>query len=866
MKIITTRYLKGTNVWSAVYKPLVQIAILLEGVTIEKIERLQKTCSHLESFRSIPVVFQNNEIHDNCNLEEKYIILLSKIGLLLQPENNQLNYYFNFRATADANTYLFAFGYEDYQTARFVVDALKRIIYNLEREIDIELSGRIAEIEEVYFKNQLGPSTASIVKAAEDRGIPWRKFGDYAKIYLGYGANQMQFQATVAQTTSCIAVNDAGNKQKTKDFLSAMFIPVPAGTICDTEEELNSIINKLGYPLVIKPMRGNQGKGATINITSWTAAHTAFLFAKTISNTVLVERYTKGSDFRILLVDYKVVAAAKRSPAHVIGTGSHSVKELIEAENKNPERGVGHTKNLTKITIDQDTHNMMLKQNITLECVPTKDQTIVLKSTANLSTGGTAEDVTDTIHPENIKLAERAAKIMGLNICGLDLIAENLEQPIKDTKGVIIEVNAAPGFRMHLAPSFGMPRAVGKAVVDMLYPPKSEFRIPIISITGTNGKTTISRMTAFITKTAGFHTGFTTTDGIYINETIVGEGDMTGPGSAKVVLTDPTVNFAVLETARGGMIRSGLYYDHCDVGIISNIQGDHLGMHNVDTLEELADVKAIVAHSVKPDGWAVLNANDQRCVKIGSEVNCNVAYFVDNNDSVLIESLIKKNNPVAYFEDGNLTIVKDGESIIVAHTSQIPLTHNGTIGFMMANVLASALATYLQGISVEHIAKGLAEFVPTIENTPGRMNRYQHNGFEIIVDYAHNVFGYKAMKQYLEQFKNKRIFGIIAGVGDRRDQDIIECGLLAGQMFDYIIIRQEADLRGRDSENIVALLKQGISSSGKDITVEVIGDENLAIAKVLDLAKPGELVVALSEFFHTVNDIIQSHKIGIKQI
>ncbi len=865
MKIVATRFLKGSNVWSSYYKPLLQFTIELEDVSDLEVHNLKEIYTTLESLRDSKVVFQNNQDHNHNSNAENYIVLLCKIGLLLQPENNQLNYYFNFRSTAATATYLFAFGYDDYETARYVVSYLKRIIHKLEYIDKAEISEKVAEIARIYFGNQLGPSTASIVKAAEERGIPWRRFGDYSKIYLGYGDKQKQFQATVTQTTSCLAVNDAGNKQKTKNLLSAMFIPVPAGTTCKSEDELNSIINKLGYPLVIKPLNGNQGKGATINITSWTSAHAAFLFAQTISNTVLVERYTKGSDFRILLVDYKVVAAAKRNPAHVIGDGIQSVKKLIEAENLNSERGEGHTKNLTQITIDQDSHNMLLKQNLTLESVVEKDEVVILKSTANLSTGGTAEDITDEIHPENIKLAVRAAKIMGLNICGLDIIAENLQQPITKNNGVIIEVNAAPGFRMHLAPSLGMPRKVGKAVVDMLYPPKSEFRIPIISITGTNGKTTISRMTAFIIKTAGFHTGFTTTDGIYINETLIAEGDMTGPGSAQVVLTDPTVNFAVLETARGGMIRSGLYYDHCDVGIISNIQGDHLGLHNIDTLDDLADVKAIVAHSVKPDGWVVLNANDKRCVKIASEVDCNVAYFVDNNDSVLIDSLIAKNTAIAYFEDGNLTIIKDKESIIIAHTDKIPLTANGTIGFMMANVLASALATFLQGISIEHIAEGLANFVPTIENTPGRMNRYQHNGFEIIVDYAHNVFGYKAMKQYLQQFKDQKIIGIIAAVGDRRDQDIIECGLLAGQMFDHIIIRQEADLRGRDSENIVTLLKKGIASSGRNIEVEVEGNENLAVAKVLNLAKPGELVVALSEFYQTVVDIIQNHKIKIKQ-
>ena len=727
----------------------------------------------------------------------------------------------------------------------------------------VEISNRVEEISEIYHSNQLGPSTASIVNAAEERNIPWRRFGIYSKIYLGYGSNQKQFQATIAESTSCLAVNDAGNKQKTKNLLSAMFIPVPEGSTCDSEDELLEIVNKLDYPLVIKPLNGNQGKGATINITTWTAAHAAFLYAQTISNTVLVERYTKGSDFRILLVDYKIVAAAKRNPAHVIGDGIKSVKELIDTENLNSERGVGHTKNLTQITIDQDSHNMLLRQNITLESIVEKGKTVILKSTANLSTGGTAEDVTDTIHPENIKLAERAARIMGLNICGLDLIVDNLEEPISKNKGVIIEVNAAPGFRMHLAPTVGLPRAVGKAVVNMLYPEKIDFRIPIIAVTGTNGKTTITRLSAFIAKAAGYNVGFTTTDGIYINETQIAEGDMTGPMSAQVVLSDPTVDFAVLETARGGILRAGIYYDHCDIGIISNIQGDHLGLHQIDTIEELAKVKAVVAHSVKADGWAVLNGLDDNCIAIAKELKCRVAFFIDEYDQDLINSFTAEEIPVAFFKNGHLIIVKDSHRIEISHTSTIPITVDGTCTFMMANVLAATLSAFLQEIPINSIKDALANFIPDHFHTPGRMNQFHINGFEVIVDYAHNVHGYKAMKQYLKKYSGQKIIGIISAVGDRRDQDILECGFLAAEMFDHIIIRQEADLRGREADNIIYLLKKGIESANKKIIVEVIDDEFLAVERALSLASTGEIVVALSEMYQNVIDIIQSHNLQI---
>lgn len=863
MKITATRYLKGSNVWSSHYKPLAQFTIVVENISTSVLDKLNNIYLELESIRKSPIVFQNDQNHTENNSEEKIIVLLSKIGLLLQPENNQLNYYFNFRSTANTNVYLVAFSYQDYETARNVVDLIKDIIQFLNNGSAVEISNRVEEISEIYHSNQLGPSTASIVNAAEERNIPWRRFGIYSKIYLGYGSNQKQFQATIAESTSCLAVNDAGNKQKTKNLLSAMFIPVPEGSTCDSEDELLEIVIKLDYPLVIKPLNGNQGKGATINITTWTAAHAAFLYAQTISNTVLVERYTKGSDFRILLVDYKIVAAAKRNPAHVIGDGIKSVKELIDTENLNSERGVGHTKNLTQITIDQDSHNMLLRQNITLESIVEKGKTVILKSTANLSTGGTAEDVTDTIHPENIKLAERAARIMGLNICGLDLIVDNLEEPISKNKGVIIEVNAAPGFRMHLAPTVGLPRAVGKAVVNMLYPEKIDFRIPIIAVTGTNGKTTITRLSAFIAKAAGYNVGFTTTDGIYINETQIAEGDMTGPMSAQVVLSDPTVDFAVLETARGGILRAGIYYDHCDIGIISNIQGDHLGLHHIDTIEELAKVKAVVAHSVKADGWAVLNGLDDNCIAIAKELKCRVAFFIDEYDQDLINSFTAEEIPVAFFKNGHLIIVKDSHRIEISHTSAIPITVNGTCTFMMANVLAATLSAFLQEIPINSIKDALANFIPDRFHTPGRMNQFHINGFEVIVDYAHNVHGYKAMKQYLKKYSGQKIIGIISAVGDRRDQDILECGFLAAEMFDHIIIRQEADLRGREADNIIYLLKKGIESANKKIIVEVIDDEFLAVERALSLASTGEIVVALSEMYQNVIDIIQSHNLQI---
>ncbi len=480
-------------------------------------------------------------------------------------------------------------------------------------------------------------------------------------------------------------------------------IPVAKGTICYDEEDLEDTMKQIDYPIVIKPLDGNHGKGASINVNNWEDAVAGLHHAKKYSRRVIVERFITGFDFRVLVIDNKVIAAAQRVPAHVIGDGKNTIQWLIDETNKDPRRGYGHENVLTEIEVDRDTEELLNKLNYSLETVPKKDEIVYLKSTANLSTGGTSIDVTDLMHPENVFMAERISRVIGLDICGIDIMAENLTQPLKENGGAILEVNAAPGFRMHLAPSDGLPRNVAAPVIDMLYPPGKPSRIPIFAITGTNGKTTTTRMLAHMVKNNGFRVGFTTSDGIYIHNHMMEKGDTTGPQSAEYILKDPNVEFAVLECARGGILRAGLGFKKCDIGIITNIQEDHLGLGDVHDLKDLTRVKSVVVESIKPDGWAVLNGEDENCIAVGNKLRCNVAYFsMDENAPAIVEHC-KAGGVACVYENGFVTIMRGEWKIRVERATLIPITMNAKARFQIANVLAATLAAYLHGFKTEGI-------------------------------------------------------------------------------------------------------------------------------------------------------------------
>ncbi|HEU0137485.1 MAG TPA: cyanophycin synthetase, partial [Flavobacterium sp.] len=644
---------------------------------------------------------------------------------------------------------------------------------------------------------------------------------------------------------------------ETKRKLAKALIPVPKGDICTNEDQLKDVIAKIGYPIVIKPLKGNQGRGASINVTDWDSARRGLDITRSYGKFAVVEKYIPGYDFRVLVINHKFVAAAKRMPAHVVGDGVSTIRHLVDLVNADPKRGAGHENVLTQIKLGEDALELLRKNNYSVDSVPPKGETVFLKATANLSTGGTAIDVTDDVHPEVIFMAERISRVINLDICGIDIMAQNIQQPLAQTGGVVLEVNAAPGFRMHLEPSEGKPRNVAAAVLDMLYPPGKPTSVPIIAITGTNGKTTTTRLMAHVVKNSGFNVGYTTTDGIYIGDYLMQSGDTTGPISSKFILSDPSVDFAVLETARGGLLRSGLTFSQCDIGIITNIQEDHLGQNDIETIEDLANVKAVVVRSVKKDGWAILNAQNEYCVKIAEELSCNIAFFSTDENNEVVQQHIANGNLAGIYENGFLTIVRGNDRRRIENVAKVPLTCEGKCDFNIANALAVALAAHLSGFSDEQIKEPLQSFKPSFEHTPGRLNLFESGDLKVLVDYAHNPHGYLAIESYLKNVEANRKIGIITGVGDRRDEDIRECALIACRMFDHVIIRFDKDLRGSSADRIVNLLVDGLACGDKKVTHEIVPDELDAIYHALAIAKPGDFIVSLSEEYKNVVKVIQ---------
>lgn len=864
MKILNIQALRGPNIWSVNRKKLIQMRLDLE-------EMEQFPTNKIPGFRQRIEALMPSLVEHRCSEDKRGGFferidrgtwmghVIEHIALETQSLAGMETGFGRTRETKTPGTYNVVFSYIEEKVGLYAAESAVRIAEALIKGEDYDLQADIKKMREIREDVRLGPSTGSIVDEAVARDIPWIRLGTNSLVQLGYGVNQMRFQATITCKTSNIAVDIACNKEQTKKILSDNAIPVAKGDICVDEEDLRNTIDRIGYPIVLKPLDGNHGKGASINVKTWEDALAGMEFAKKYGRKVIVEKFITGHDFRVLVIDNKMVAAAQRVPANVVGDGQSTISQLIEETNKDPRRGYGHENVLTEITVDRDTTDLLEKRGYSLDTVPAKDEVVYLKSTANLSTGGTSIDITDMIHPENVFLAERIARVIGLDVCGIDIMAKNLTQPLKETGGVILEVNAAPGFRMHLAPSEGLARNVASPVIDMLYPPGKPSRIPIIAVTGTNGKTTTTRLLAHIVKNNGYKVGFTTSDGIYVQNHMLEKGDTTGPLSAEFILKDPTVEFAVLETARGGILRSGLGFSRCDIGIITNIQEDHLGLSDIHDLSDLAKVKSVVVRSVKKDGWAVLNAEDKHCVEIAKDLDCKVAYFSMNEHCDVIVNHCRKGGIAAIYENGFVTIKKGDWKMRVEKASVIPLTLGGKAKFMIANVLAATLASYLWGFKTEDIKLPLETFIPSAAQTPGRMNIFNFKNFKVMIDFAHNPSGYMGVEEFLQSVNSNHKIGIIAGVGDRRDSDIIECAAIAARMFNHIIIRQEKHLRGRTEEEIINLILEGIKSHDKEVTYEIISKETDAIKHAISIAKEGTFITALSDVITNAIEVVQQH-------
>jgi len=865
MKIENIQVLRGPNIWSVKRRKLIQMRLNLQEMEHQPTNKIEGFYERLKAL--IPSLYEHR-----CSpgvpggFFQRVIAgtwmghVIEHIALEIQTLAGMDTGFGRTRETHTPGVYNVVFTYLEEKVGVYAAEAAVRIAEALIKGEEYDLEHDIQQMREIREATRLGPSTGSIVEEAIARDIPWIRLNKQSLVQLGYGKNQVRFRATMTEKTSSIAVDIASNKDETKRLLQEQAIPVAKGITISSVEDVDKAIREVGFPLVFKPLDGNHGRGISINIRNREDAVAAYEFAAKISRRVIVERFITGYDFRVLVIDNKMVAAALRDPAHVKGDGISTIQQLIDIENTDPRRGYGHENVLTLIDVDRDTLDLLEKKGYTLDTVPKKGEKIFVKSTANLSTGGTSVDVTDHVHPQNIFICERISKIIGLDICGIDIMAENLSEPLTETGGVILEVNAAPGFRMHIAPSEGLPRNVAGHVIDMLYPYGKSSRIPIIAVTGTNGKTTTTRLIAHIVKNNGHRVGFTTSDGIYVQNTMMLKGDTTGPVSSEFILKDPTVDFAVLETARGGILRSGLGFGFCDIGVITNIQEDHLGLADIHNLDDLTRVKSVIINSVKKDGWGVLNADNEYCVRIGKKAECNVAYFSRDENNPVIKSHCRKGGIACVSENGYITIIKGDWKLRVQRTGLVPLTFGGTVPFMIENVLAATLASYLWGFRTEDIKTSLETFIPSAAQTPGRMNIFDFKDFKFMIDFAHNPDGYKGVMEFLKHIDSPLKIGIIAGTGDRRDDDIRELGKLSAQMFDYIILRQEKHLRGRTEENILNLLTEGILSIDPDKKYEIVPKEIDAIKHAMNLAKPGTFITALSDVVDNAIETVQNYQ------
>lgn len=855
MRILKIQTLRGPNYWSIRRHKLIVMRLDLEelidkpsNVLLGFYEGLVETLPSLEEHFCSPGVRGGflSRVKEGTMMGH----IIEHVALELQELVGMRVGFGRTRETGTAGIYQVVFEYIDEQAGRYAARAAVRLCQSIidtgtypQRELEQDLK----DLSELARDAALGPSTEALVKEADARGIPWLPLSARAMIQLGYGVHQKRIQATLSDYSGILGVELACDKEGTKQILRDAGVPVPRGTTVLYLDELDSAIEYVGgYPIVIKPLDGNHGRGITIDIRNWDEAEKAYDRAKDISRAVIVERYYPGFDHRVLVINGKFEAVAQRIPARVIGDGKSTVEELIERTNRDPNRGEGHDNVLTKIIVDHTSLSILERQGYTLDTVLKDDEVCYLRATANLSTGGVAIDRTDDIHPENVWLAERVAKIIGLDIAGIDIVTPDITKPLRDIDGVVVEVNAAPGFRMHVCPSEGLPRNVAAPVMDMLFPPGQPSRIPILAVTGTNGKTTTTRLLAHIYKQTGHVVGYTTTDGIYIGDHLVEQGDTTGPQSAQVILKDPTVEVAVLETARGGILRSGLAFDACDVGVVLNVSADHLGIGDIDTLDQMGHLKSVVAESVSPAGHAILNAEDPLVRTMAQRVKGHVAFFSMNPDNEVVKAHTRQGGLAAVYENGYLSLIRGEWTLRIEKAEHVPVTMRGMAPFQIANALAASLAAFAQGVPIEAIRDALTTFRASVAQTPGRMNLFNLGDYHALVDYAHNAASYEAVGGFVRNWSGERV-GVVGGPGDRRDEDFINLGRLSAEIFDRIIIKEDADRRGRPSGEAAELICKGILETNPDSNCEIILNETEAINTALDRVASGGLVVIFPE-------------------
>ncbi|WP_425973533.1 cyanophycin synthetase [Tepidimonas sp. HKU78] len=748
-------------------------------------------------------------------------------------------------AAADPGAYQVVVEYSVEDVGRLAFDRALALLQAAGDDQPFDVASTIAELKELDEDLRLGPSTGAIVEAAVARGIPYRRLTSGSLVQFGWGSKQRRIQAAECDTTSAIAESIAQDKELTKQLLHAAGVPVPLGRPVRDAEDAWRAAQELGGAVVVKPRDGNQGKGVTVNIRTREQVMAAYEVASRYGSEVMVERYLPGIDFRLLVVGRKLVAAARRDPPLVVGDGVHTVRQLVDAVNADPRRGDGHATPLTRIRLDDIALERLAQQGLTPDDVPPRGMRVVLRNNANLSTGGTATDVTDEVDPLVAQRAVAAAVTVGLDVCGVDVVCQSVVEPLEAQSGGIVEVNAAPGLRMHLSPSYGKGRNVGQAIIDHMFTPGEDGRIPVIAVTGTNGKTTTVRLTAHLLRQRGWRVGFTDTNGVYVNGRQIDSGDCSGPKSARRVLAHPDVDAAVLETARGGILREGLAFDRCQVAIVTNIgTGDHLGLHYITTVEDLSVLKRVIVQNVADHGTAVLNAADPHCVAMADFCPGQVTYFGPSAHHPVIATHRALGRRVV-FVDGDNIVAAEGQWQVRIPLAQIPLTEGGALAFQVDNTMAAIAAAWAVGVPWDAIVRGLESFTSDAATVPGRFNRFAYRGATVIADYGHNPDAIAALCQAAQRLPAGKRVVVISAAGDRRDQDIVAQARLIGEVFDEVVLFEDACQRGRADGEVIALLEQGLRNATKTRWQTAVRGEFAAIDIALARLQPGDLCLIL---------------------
>ncbi len=872
MKILEMRVYRGPSYWG--YRPLIRMVLdigeyedkpttALPGFTDALLAQIPTLSTHTCSY-GVEGGFVRR-MREGTWLGH----VVEHVAIELQGLAGSVVKHGKTRGTERPGVYNVIFDYLEEEVGKRAGQTAFTIVNTLAAGGTYDVQSEVEDLARLVDEMALGPSTQSLVDEAKRRDIPYIRLNQESLIQLGWGMYQQRIQATVSSATRHIAVSIASDKELTKQLLHNVGIPVPRGRTIRYEDEAIAVANEIGYPVVVKPLDGNHGRGISVNLVNAEQVLAAFSLAKEISRFVIIEKYIPGRDHRVLVIGDQVVAVAERVPANVIGDGRHTISELVDMVNLDPRRGVAHEKVLTRIQIDQLVLDLLERNGYTLQSVPAADEQVFLRTTANMSTGGTSIDRTEDIHYDNMEVAIRAVKVIGLDIGGVDMVIPDISCSIYDAVengrggGAIVEVNAAPGFRMHVHPGEGKARNVARPVLDMLFPPTVPARIPLVAITGTNGKTTTTRMVAHILKMAGKKVGMTTTDGIYIDGKQLLHGDMTGPWSARIVLRDPTVDAAVLETARGGILREGLGFDRCNVGAVLNVSNDHLGLGGINTLAEMAKVKSLVIEVTRRDGTGVLNADDPLVAGMAHLCSGQIAYFSLNSKNPLVRKHVRDGGMAVVIEEGvngdMITIYHGEQRTALLWTHLIPATLDGMARFNVANCLAAVAVCQALGVSISDMRSGLQTFSTNFYLAPGRLNIYDNGEFKVIVDYGHNTVAINNIAELVGKMKRQgaKAVAVFSAAGDRRDEDIRTFGEIIGRSFDQLIIKEDKNRRGRKQGESAELVRAGATQGGmSEAQISEIPDELEASKAALHSGSRDDIIVIFADNVEAVSDLV----------